>query len=400
MIHSSFYRPKIIPINADLGPANIDRLQELTASTTLNREKIEEIGRDGLVDWKTSIPEVALSLRQLEYGSLEFWRKLANKGDSENQIDFTDFKTPISDIAGYKTDDTGTFLGTVWYPKTRVGGFSLTFGDPDTLIERGFSLVGESEVVLQNDNKYLIYKEFTATGGAEETHTISDPVPAADPDNSGQFLLRVVRIRSGTATILTHGTQWSYDGTDELMINGTSVAGDQINVWYSATTYIGGETPFTANDSDLAGITADSCSIYLESSNYLYRLQSCSFEVGLDRFDVKEIGNKDTVAYGTRDINVRVSLGRILEAYTMEEVLRGKAGLDYGKLDVEKFASNLNLVIKVYSDNTKKTFKIGYKVLDLAPTGTEAGTPTDDYINRGVTLEGEEGYITSVEGVL
>ncbi len=400
MIHSSYYRPKIIPVSGDIGPANIDRLQDLSASMTLNREKIREVGRDGLVDWRQNVPDGSLTARQLEYGSLDFYRKLASKGNSVTQINFSDFKTPQFDILGYKTDDNGTFLGTVMYPGYRTSGFSINIGDPEALVERNFTFVGEDEFMFDDSNKYVIHKRLTASGGADETFTINDPVPAADPDNSGQFLLRVVRVRSGTATTLIHGLEWSYDGTDTLTINGTSIAGDVIKAWYTAATYIGGEIPFTNNDADLAGISADSCSIFLESSNYLYRLQSVALEVTLDRFDIGEVGNKDKVSYGTRDIIARVTLGRILEAYTIEEILRGKAGQSYGKIDVRKFTSNLSLIIKTYSDNTKTTFKTGYKVTDLAPVGTDAGTPTDDYINRGVTIEGEIGFITSVEGVL
>src|SRR3990167_496962 len=100
MIHSSFYRPKIFPMDSDVDPANIDRLQDLSATTTLNREKIEEIGRDGIVDWRTAIPEISLTGRQLESGSLDFYRRLTNKGNSVTQVNFSDFKTPRFDIAG------------------------------------------------------------------------------------------------------------------------------------------------------------------------------------------------------------------------------------------------------------------------------------------------------------
>ena len=209
MIHSSYYRPNIFPINGDVDKANIDRLQELTATTTLNREKIKEIGRDGLVDWRKATPDISLSMRQLEYGSLEFYRKLTSKGDSVSTISFTDFKTPTFDIAGYKTDDAGTFTGTVYYPKCRCSGFTVNIGDPESLIDRNFTVVGEDEIILREANKYLITKRYTLSGGTDETVTISDPAPVADPDNSGQYLFRVVKVVSGTATTLVHGTGWS-----------------------------------------------------------------------------------------------------------------------------------------------------------------------------------------------
>jgi len=404
MIHSSYYRPKVFSNSGDLVEAEIDRAQELTASTTINREKVKEIGRDGIVDWRQRIPSINLTLRQLEYGSMEFWRQLTGKGNSVTQVSWTDFKTATFDIAGYKTDDNGTFLGTIYYPKLRTASLSINAGSPDGFIERSFSFVGEDEIMLQNANKYLICQRYViASGGNNCTVTVNTPSPVADPDNSTSgtsvYFFKVVKHNVTTGATVLNSTDYSYvSGTGVLTINGASATGDVIRVWFSAGTYTG--TVFTNNDADLAGITADSCSIYLASSNYLYRLQSAGIEVTFDREDIKEIGNLNTVSYGIRNITTRVTLGRILEAFTIEEVLRGKAGASWGKLDVRQFQDNLSLIVKVYTDASKRTFKLGYKLLDLAPTATEAGTPTADYVTRGATLEGEVGFVTSNEAAL
>ena len=240
MIHSSNYKPRIIPIYGDVGSAEIDRLQELTATTTLNRAKIEEIGRAGIVDWRKSTPAVNVSMRQLEYGNLEFHRKLANVGDTVNSIQLTDFRTSSVDIAGYKTDDSGTFLGTVYYPNLRLAGMGLSIGDPQALIERSFTMVGEQENVLLYGNKYLIHKRQTIAAGTNSTVTLSDPTPIANPDDSGAFLFKVVRMRAGVGTLLLEPGDWSYNGAGTLTINGLSVAGDIILVWYSAGSDIAG----------------------------------------------------------------------------------------------------------------------------------------------------------------
>lgn len=399
MIHSSYYRPKVFSNSADIDEAEIDRAQELTASTTINRERVKEIGRDGIVDWRQRTPTVTVNLRQLEYGSMEFWRQIAGKGASVSQINFSDFKTPTFDIAGYKTDDSGSFLGTIYYPKLRTASFQINAGSPEGFIERSFTFNGEDEIILQNACKYLISQKYVIAGsGNNQTVTIAGYTPVADPDVSGQYLLKVVKISGGTATILNPGTDWSYNGANTLTINGASTAGDVIRVWFMSGSYTG--TPFTNNDADLAGITADSCSIYLLSANYLYRLQSASLEVTFDRSDIKEIGNLNTVSYGVRQTTTRATLGRIVEAYTIEEVLRGKAGANWGKIDVRQLQDNLQLIIKIYSDATKKTFKLGYKCTDMAPTATEAGTPLADYITRGATLEGEIGFVTTNNAVL
>ena len=400
MIHSSSYKPRIIPVYGDVGSAEIDRLQELTATTTLNRTKIEEIGRQGIVDWRKSSPAVSVALRQLEYGNLEFYRKLANVGDSVTSIQLTDFRTSSVDIAGYKTDDSGTFLGTVYYPNLRISGMGLSIGDPQALIERSFSLVGEDENILLYGNKYLIHKRETISAGLNQAVTLTDPAPIANPDDSGAWLFKVVRCRAGVSTLLIHGTDWSYDGAGSLTINGTSNTGDVILVWYSAGVDITGNNPFVLNDADVAGITAECCSIYLQTSQYVYRLQSVGVDTTFDRNDVREIGSKDVVMRGIRDYTNRITLGRILEQYTIEEILRGKTGQNYGIIDVRNFTSNMNLVIKIYKDNTKKDFKLGWKFLNLAATGVDAGAPLNDYVTRGVTLECQDAFVSSVESVL
>lgn len=395
MIHSSNYKPRIFPMSADLEPANLDRIQDISINTALNRERIKEVGTDGAIAWKSAIPTVSVTLRQLEYGSMSLWRNLANKGASVTSIAFTDFKTPQYDIAGYKTDDNGTFLGTLYFSDLRTSGFSINFGAPDALIERNITCVGEKEKILQEDNKYLIHKRFVMGAGVNQTCTISDPTPQPDPDNSGEYLFKVVRVRSATATTLTHGTDWSYDGVSALTINGTSQAGDIIKVWYSGSAYITGESIFTSNTSDLYSIDCDSISIYLASTNYLYKLQSANVEVNFDRFDVSELGNDEKVTYGIRDVNTRVTLGKVLESWTMEEVARGQAGLSPGIIDMSKLTDNLTLTVKIFENEDKTNFKLGYAFTDLATTSMDTTIPTSDYVQRGATFEGSTGFIRS-----
>jgi len=401
VIHSSNWKPRVYPLYCDDVSAEIDRLQDLSATTTLNRTKIEEIGREGLVGWRKTSPVVTVTLKQLEYGNLEFYRKLANVGPSVTSIEWTDFKTSSVDIAGYDTDDRGTFLGTIYYPNQRITAMSLNIGSPDALIERSFSLTGEEEDMLLYTNKYLINQRYTiASGGNNCTVTVSAPAPVANPDASGQFLFKVIKTSAGVSTLLLPGRDWSYNGVSTLTINGASSTGDVIWVWYSAGSDIAGNNNFVQNDADVAGITAECASIYLQSSNYLYRIQSVAIDTTFTRRDVSEIGNKDVVMRGVNDISAKIVLGRILEQYTIEEILRGVVNQNYGVIAVRNFTSNMSLVVKIYKDNTKTQFKIGYKFLNLAPTGVDAGTPLNDYVTRGVTLECQDAFVTTSEGVL
>jgi|WetSurSiteA1Bulk_404760.scaffolds.fasta_scaffold01837_3 hypothetical protein len=399
MIHSSNYKPRIFPVLIDSSDVEIDRVQDLSSTATLNRTKIQEVGRDGIVSWRQSTPTITVNVRQFEYGQLEFFKKLANKGDSVTQINTDDFSTSTFDIAGYMTDDNATFLGTIYYPSLRLSGFGVNIGDPDAIIERTFTCVGEDDIALINSNKYLIHGRYTiASSGNDKTVTLSNPVPTLDPDNSGQYLFKVVKVSAGVATELDHGTDWSCNGT-VLTINGASLVGDVIWVTYSASTQ-GGQTTFVNNDTDVGCITADSASIYLTTSTYVYRLQSVGIDVTFDRRDIKEIGNKEVVSRGIRDTTCRITLGKILENYTIEEYLRGVTGQSYGKIDIRKFTDDNKLIVKLYADNTKKTFKMGYEFSSLAPSGKDAGNPVNDYITAGITLEGDTGFITNVEGVL
>ncbi len=409
MIHSSAYDPRVYPYRGNtVAAAQIDRVQEITASITLNRTKIEEVGREGLVDWRRAIPGISLTVRQLEYGTIEFWQKLANTEASDTKIDWTDYKISQADIAAYETDDSGTFKSTTWYASLRMASFSLSIGDPEALIERNFTLVGEDEVTLQGTNKYLIYLQDESPSGSSHTIIIgmgvfaNYPAPIADPDESGSsvFILKVVKVTSANVTTtLALTTDYTYNsGTTTITIPG-SANGDTFKVWYSAGTYITGSNPFTNNDTDAAGLTAEMCSIYLSTTNYLFRLQNVSIDVTFDRNDIREIGSDQIVARGVRDINTRIVVGRLLEQWTIEEILRGVA-TDYPKIDIRKFIDEINLIIKIYSDETKGTFLLGYAFTDLAPTGLDNGAPVNDYITRGTTLEGEQGFVTTVENDL
>jgi hypothetical protein len=405
MIHTSNYKPVVIPINNDTTRNEIDRLQDLTATVALNRTKIKEIGRDAIVGWRTNVPTVNVTMRQLENGALAFWNELANKAVSNTVVTLTDFKTSMVDILGYKTGDDGTFLGTVMYPKLRTAGFSLNIGDPDALAERNFTLVGEDEYFWQNNNKYVVFFKVTAPSNASNwiveigaSGQTGYPYPVKDPDTSGSYIFRIVRVRSGVSTFLTEGTDYTYNSGNRQITILTTTFGDVYKIWYTATTYISATDPFTVNDSDLDAIGAECFSIYLTTGQYIYRLQSVAVDVTFDRQDLKEIGNQNVVSTGVRNKTVRITLGRILETFTIEEILRNKVGSSWGKLDPRMFTDNLKLYVRIYDDKDKDTFKLGYSFANLAAVNLDAGVPLDDYAKRGVQLEGEDVTITSVIG--
>ena len=402
MIHSSYYQPKIYPQNGDVAPAEIDRAQGIDPTISFNRDKIEEIGRDGEVGNINRSPSVAYRLTQLEYGSFEFWRKLTNQEDTVDTLDLNDFKTAHSDVIAFLTDDSATFKGTLWYPNLRTSGFSINIGDPDALIERSFDLVGEKAKILQGDNKYYIYnrKECESGDTGNVDIDLSSKAPAENPDSTGTYLFKVLRVRGTTTTELTSGTDYTYVNATKTLTVSDCEVGDVIKTYYSSAT--APDSLFVLNNSDPAGIVADSASIYLyipasgspSSTDYVYRLQSVTLDVRFDREDVKEIGNREVVQRGIRNKTVTVTLGRILEEHTIEEVLRGE-GSDYGILDVEKFTDSATLIVKFYTDNEKSTFAYGFKAENLSPTELRSSAGVNAYVNRDDTLECENLTITT-----
>jgi len=409
MQHSSKYKPRIFPVNADTVPAEIDRAQAIDPTISLNREKVEEIGRELPVGWLKKSPTVGYRLTQLENGSLEFYQKLVNSdilgNDGQTEINISDFKTPYFDICAYLTDDDGTFTGTLYYPALRVAGFSFSIGDPQARMERSFDFVGEQYKILKDDNKYLIYvREDVETAdlvtGDDVVIDLSARTPVEDPNNSGVYMLRVVRVRSGASTELVRGTDFNYDSVAEELRVEVCEVGDVIKIWHTSVT--APDVQFTENDIDASALLGDSASIYLYvpatggdlASGYVYRLQSVTLDVRFDREDIREIGNKNVVSRGIRNSTVTVTLGQILEDFTVEDALNGS---DIGIIDVENLSDEVTLIVKIFSDNTKGTFKYGFKATGLTPTELRGGAGVNEYVRKDNTLEGESLIVSADE---
>jgi len=394
LIHSqSAFKPRYIPYLGDTDWLQIDRAQSLDPDGDFPREKLEELGTDGILGWSPDVPVIGCRLVQREYGSFDFWKALANK-NSGTSIDLNDFGKSAGDINAYITDPDGNFVSTLWYPKQRVTGFSIAIGDPTALVDRNFEFTGEDAIHLQDDNKYLIFKKKTVQSGDLGSGnlvniTVSAPVAIEDPDNAGKYMFRVTRVRSSVTTELVEGTDYSFSG-GVLTVESCAID-DVIKYYYSASAWVSSPaSPFTTNVSDLNGIRANSVVLYLGSANRLYKVQSATLDVRFDREDAREIGSEDVIARSIRDKTVSITLGKLLDtSFTMEELLRGSAD-GYGKIDAKKFQQNLTFIMAVYSDSGHGTFKIGYKATNLAPSSNRPGTAAiDTNVDSGVTLEGE-----------
>jgi hypothetical protein len=388
-------KPMIFSWNNDRNPEQVDRAQELTGDLTLNKEKQYEIGRDGILGYKKNVPTFSYSMRQFEFGSMDFWYDLANvenpvSGDSR-YIDLDDIKTTYSDIAAFLTDDNNTFKGTIWFPKLRVNGFSINIGDPDAIVERSFDLVGEDYRIL--DGKYFAFQKKTASG-ATETVVLS-PVPVEYA--AAKYIFRVLRVRGGAVSEIAEGSgtnTYTFTGPASVEVRGC-VALDIIKIYYeSSTAYT---TLGTNNDSDVDFLTADSCEIFMKVgiSTRIYKLQSVGIDVSFERTDYKEIGNSEVVQTGVKSKTVTVNLNRFVEDNSLEDILAGDTTYPY--INPRDFVENIQLMVKVYSDKTHTTFKMGYLMNNLTPTTLNTTQAVEDYNQRTNSIESDNLKISDLE---
>jgi len=409
MINSSYYCPNIFPIKNTGDEASIARVQSIDPSVSLNREKIEEVGNPNPVGYVKKSPTIGYRMTQFEYGNIDFWQKVVCDESIGGASDGTgialkDFKSSYFDIAAYLTDDDDTFKGTVYYPSLRTSGFSISFSDPQAVIERSYDFVGEAAKILQGDNKYLIYQRHTAGSGDDDIITLENTA-VVNPDVADVYMLRVVRITAGGTTSELSKSAGDYTENATTVTIASITTGDNIKLWYTSSS--APTSLFTPNTSDKAALIGDSIDVFLyvpasgkpSTDDYIYRLQSITLDVTFDREDLRELGNKNIVQRGVKNSTVSVSLGRILENFTIEEVLRGVAP-DYGIIDVERLTDNATLIVKIYNDNDKTDFKCGFVASGLSPMELGGGVTTNDHVKKDTTLECESLVISANDTVI
>lgn len=392
MIHAKYVKPRIFPWNNDRDPEQIDRAQDIGGDLTLNREKVYEIGRDGILGYRKQTPSFSYSMRQYEYGSMNFWYDLTNMetpGSGDNHdVTLTDLAETKSDIAAFLTDDDGTFRGTIWFPKLRVNGFSINIADPDAIIERNFDLIGEDYKMM--DGKYFAFQKATAAGAS--TAIVLNP--AAVEYASGSYILRVLRVRSNVVTEVA-STSWSFvSGTNTLTVT-DGVNGDIIKVFYiSSTAYT---TTWTNNDADPDLLLSEYAEVYIKvgTGTRVYRLQSVGIDVALERADYKEIGNSEVVQTGVKNKTVTISLNRFSENFSLEDILASDT--TYPFIDPRNFAENIQLQVKIFGEKEHTNFKIGYLMNNISPTTLGTTQAIEDYNGRTNALECDNFKVSDVE---
>lgn len=391
--------PRIFPGKGDVAPSEIDRVQSLEPSTDLNREEKKEVGSTHSGYLKKR-PTTNLPIRQLEYGNFEVWRKVTNVADSVDKITLDDFASAYFDYTQAITDVDGVFTSTVWLPELRTSGFSIGIGDPEADIERNFTFIAEYASEFQGDNKYFIYVRHEAGSGNDDEIDLSANTPAVLPDEdvSGyadekKYILKVLRVRGAVTTKLTVTTDYTYDNATEKLTLITINTGDVIKVYHTSAT--APAVIFTPNTTDVMGLSADCCTIELVVGGVVREIQSITMDAALTREDFGGIGFKEVQHRGVSENKVSFSLGSLLSDLTLEEAFRGVAD-GYGQINFEKFSDDIGILIKIYSDNTKTTFKYGFKSANLSPVSINpASVGVDEHAKTDHGLEGKELIISA-----
>jgi len=316
------------------------------------------------------------------------------------------FNTALTDIyQPGKTEFGGTVEQTLWLQKLSVDSIGLDIADPEAKIERSFELSGDKYKILRKANKYLIFKEDDAGTGVSGNYVIdvSDPAPVEDPNNSGVYILQLYRIRSGVATELDLTTDYTYNnGTKEITIL-AATAFDNYRIWYSAGSYGSAGDPFVLNDVDDCYLKADSVTVLIDDGVHaaveLDLLTSLSIAATLNRIDEGVIGSDEKVLRDVETTEVTLSLDGRIKDSTIEEVLMGEAGQDHGIIDVSLFGQ-VNVVVKIYEDTTKSTFKMGYKMTGMDFSDESRDFDANAFGTKPVSLAGTNLLITTEEGNL
>ena len=403
--HASATKPRIIPWNGNTQPMDIDRVQAISGGVNQPQELVYEVGRLDKVCTDLKILEEKCSLTQLEYGEVDFYLALANKATlPSGGLQLSDFDDALVDIISVGKDKFGgTMEQTLWLPKLSLNSLAFNIANADARIERTFDLGGDFFKILKSTNKIYMQKIVTVPSGvslAPHVISLADPVPAVDPNVASKYVQRVLRVRAGVTTELELTTDYTFAAPSTLTILLAST-GDILKVVYTAASFGTGGDYTSLNDADLCYINADSVKVTLQSGVgtevELDRLSSLNLTATLNRISESVIGLSEKLLKNVQTYDVKVALnGRVKDA-TIEEVLMGQAGTNHGIIDPSEFKTDLALRVYVYEDSTKTTFKIGYKVTNLAFADTTQDANANDFWTDAINLSSDNLLISSVE---
>ena len=119
---------------------------------------------------------------------------------------------------------------------------------------------------------------------------------------------------------------------------------------------------------------------------------------GISRDEEKDLRSIQEVQ-DVESYDVTVSFDGYVKDSTIEEVLMQQAGQTWGIIDFS-LMDEISLVVKVYEDKTKTTFKIGYKVTGLQFSDESRDFDANAFASKPITLTSDNLLVTTTEGNL
>lgn len=405
--HSSAFKPISVAERADVTKDNWDRVQSFSVSVNQPQEKLYELGRLAKMATDKDKLEVSVSITQYEYGTLDSYLQLAGlSAMPSGGVELDDFDDARTDfISPGKTEYGGTLEQTLWVERLSVDSLGLNI-TADERLERTFELSGNYCKIARQGNKYVIFKEDDAPSGTSGNYNIdlSDPAPVENPNTSGEYVLKVYRIRSGVATELEETTDYTYThGTTTLTIL-SALASDNFRIWYTAASYGTAGDPQSLNDADDYYLGAENVTVYIDdgtnSAVELDKLTDLSISATFNRIGEGAIGTSENVFNDVESYDVTVSLGGYVKNYPIQEALMTQAGQSWGIINYSDMNA-VKILVKVYETSAKSTFLIGYKITgcelaDDSPadyTANEFGSSTVSLTSDNLTISTTEGDI-------
>ena len=403
--HSSGMKPISVPITANVTPEDWDRVQSFNPATSQPSEKLYEIGRLAKMAVDKGLLEASLSITQLEYGTIDSYLQLANlSAEPGSGLELSDFSSAKTDFYSPGKDEyAGTVEQTLWMQKMVLNSLNVEMSANEK-ISRSFELSGEFCKIARYANKYLIFKSDTVPSGQSVDYEIdlSDPVPVGDPNNAGVYMLQIFRVSlAGVSTEMTSGYTYS-DATKKLTV-ALVTPGDNIRIWYTAGSYGTAGDPTALNDADDYYLKADNVTVTVDDginpAVELTKLTSLSINATLNRNDEGAIGSDEKIFNEVESYDVGISLGGFVKNSTIQEALMTQAGQSWGIIDYSKF-STVDVVVKIYQEATKATFKMGYKVTGCDFADDSATYDANSFADSPVSLNSDNLLITENDGNL
>jgi hypothetical protein len=404
--HASAFKPISVAELHAIDKDNWDRVQTFNAATTQPEEKLYELGRKAKMATDKGTFQTTLSMTQFEYGTIDSFLQLSGLSAlPSGGFELSDFDDPRTDfISPGKDQYGGTVEQTLWVEDMALTSFGLTI-NADDQIERSFEFTGEYAKIAREGNKYVIFTTDDAPSGTSGSYTIdvSDPAPVVDPNNAGEYILKLYRIRSGVATELDLTTDYTYSNSTKLITILSALASDHYRIWYTAASYGSAGDPEALNNSDRYYLPSENVTITIDDGVHtaveLTKITSFSLTASLNRTDQAVVGSttklKDTESY-----DVSISIDQLVKNYPIEEALMGQAGQSWGIIDYTAF-DEVDVVVKIYTTSAKSVFLIGYKVPSATfADGTPANYNANAFGSNPNTLNSDELIISTTEGDL